>query len=349
MSENTPLNGNIPKYNDEEQLIGEEYNYQNSWSSRTKIIIYTIIGIFTLTVLLFFTIFLPNYYIPKGIPLKPIIHISELNVSVLPHQDKSHINRLIMIGDIHGHYNEFRKLLKKASYNPKKDELLVLGDFVTKGPDNFKMLDYLIDNKVSCIMGNHEFYLLQNYATFHMLDQPTFLNNNISSFRIKESFNNDPEFIFAKKLQPKHVEYINNCSIIKELGPVPLTNEKNAPGIAVHAGVRPDLTLEEQNPVDNLEMRDLVGPYYNETTSDSDTPNSKSWSKIYNSKNGAYPANNIVLYGHDARRGLKLKKYTKGLDSGCDKGGKLSAFIISSTKNNKGRINLTQEVIQINC
>ena len=58
-------------------------------------------------------------------------------------------------------------------------------------------------------------------------------------------------------------------------------------------------------------MRSLIGPFYNETTADPTIPNSKSWSKIYNSKNGEYPADYIVYYGHDAGRGLKIKNSPK--------------------------------------
>lgn len=35
-----------------------------------------------------------------------------------------------------------------------------------------------------------------------------------------------------------------------------------------------------------------------------------------------------VIYGHDAKAGLSIREYTKGLDSGCIKGGKLTALVI---------------------
>ena len=35
-----------------------------------------------------------------------------------------------------------------------------------------------------------------------------------------------------------------------------------------------------------------------------------------------------VIYGHDSRRSLELHEHTKGLDSGCVNGGKLTALII---------------------
>lgn len=35
-----------------------------------------------------------------------------------------------------------------------------------------------------------------------------------------------------------------------------------------------------------------------------------------------------VIYGHDASSSLNIKKYTKGLDTGCVNGGKLTALVI---------------------
>lgn len=35
-----------------------------------------------------------------------------------------------------------------------------------------------------------------------------------------------------------------------------------------------------------------------------------------------------VIYGHDSKRGLQIGTYSKGLDTGCVKGGKLTALVI---------------------
>lgn len=246
--------------------------------------------------------------------------------------------RLILIGDIHGQYKEFKKLLRKVKYNKKRDQLLVLGDFITKGPHSLKVLQYLIDNDISCIMGNHEYYVLQNYAKYHGLPQPHFVNGTSLPFNAFGSFNDDPEFLLAKKLRPKHVEYINNCPVMRELGIVPLHSKKNlgktghVEGVAVHAGLKWDALkdLNEQDPEDCLEMRSYLAPFYNETTDNPDDKNAVSWSKIWNQKqkDGELDRSIVVYYGHDAGRGLKLKKYSKGLDSGCYKGDKLSAMVI---------------------
>lgn len=37
-----------------------------------------------------------------------------------------------------------------------------------------------------------------------------------------------------------------------------------------------------------------------------------------------------VIYGHDAKVGLNIRPYTKGLDSACVTGGKLTALVIET-------------------
>lgn len=48
-----------------------------------------------------------------------------------------------------------------------------------------------------------------------------------------------------------------------------------------------------------------------------------------------------VIYGHDASSGLNIKKYTKGLDSGCVQGGKLTALVVEDG----GK----QSILQVKC
>lgn len=269
--------------------------------------------------------------------------------------------RIILIGDIHGQYTEFRKLLRKVKYDRKKDHILVLGDFIAKGPDSLKVLDFLIKNEVDCILGNHEYYALQNYAQFHGLESPFFVSGNKKQKNpdlSSSGFNEDPEYLLAKKLQPHHVQYINQCGVIKQLGAVPLHSLKNsgkkghAQGLAVHAGLRWDLTvdLEEQDPNDCLEMRSYLGPFYNETTSEPRDPGAVSWSKIWNAKNknGTTPRNYVVYYGHDAHRGLNLKKWAKGLDNGCVRGDYLAAMVMWQEETTKGVL-YKEQAVRVKC
>jgi hypothetical protein len=38
----------------------------------------------------------------------------------------------------------------------------------------------------------------------------------------------------------------------------------------------------------------------------------------------------VVVYGHDSKRGLEVNEWSKGLDSGCVSGGRLTALVVGS-------------------
>lgn len=44
------------------------------------------------------------------------------------------MNRNLMISDIHGHLNAFEQLLAKVDYQPAHDQLILLGDYIDRGP-----------------------------------------------------------------------------------------------------------------------------------------------------------------------------------------------------------------------
>ncbi|KAI7971585.1 hypothetical protein EIK77_002586 [Talaromyces pinophilus] len=53
------------------------------------------------------------------------------------------------------------------------------------------------------------------------------------------------------------------------------------------------------------------------------------------------PKTMTVIYGHDAAKSLNIRQYTKGLDSGCVYGRKLSALVIEDGGKS--------EVVQVKC
>ncbi|KAK4073534.1 uncharacterized protein Triagg1_5360 [Trichoderma aggressivum f. europaeum] len=54
-----------------------------------------------------------------------------------------------------------------------------------------------------------------------------------------------------------------------------------------------------------------------------------------------------VVYGHDAKRGFRQERYTFGLDSGCVRGGALTALLVEGKEGGKG--GFTHTVMQVNC
>lgn len=52
-------------------------------------------------------------------------------------------SRLIIIGDIHGCYDELMELLKKCHHNSKTDSLILVGDLVCKGPKSAEVVKFV--------------------------------------------------------------------------------------------------------------------------------------------------------------------------------------------------------------
>lgn len=51
-----------------------------------------------------------------------------------------------------------------------------------------------------------------------------------------------------------------------------------------------------------------------------------------------------VIYGHDSKRGLQVEKYSMGIDTGCLKGGKLTAVVIEG-----GHLDYTHKLVHVDC
>ncbi|KIK63038.1 hypothetical protein GYMLUDRAFT_41342 [Collybiopsis luxurians FD-317 M1] len=66
--------------------------------------------------------------------------------------------RVIIVGDIHGMFEQFQRLLAKISYNPSSDVLISVGDIVAKGPHSGSMqvLDLMASHNVTAVRGNHD-------------------------------------------------------------------------------------------------------------------------------------------------------------------------------------------------
>ena len=59
----------------------------------------------------------------------------------------------IIIGDIHGCFDTFKALIEKL---PKDIPITLVGDLIDRGPKSAQVVDYVIENKIDCVKGNHE-------------------------------------------------------------------------------------------------------------------------------------------------------------------------------------------------
>ncbi|AMM44799.1 putative metallophosphoesterase [Bacillus phage SP-15] len=89
--------------------------------------------------------------------------------------------RLLVISDIHGEYDMFVRLLDKVKYNPQTCQLMLLGDFVDKGPKSREVIELvmkLVAGGAKASLGNHELSFLRwlqgDRSRFHSSTSSTF-------------------------------------------------------------------------------------------------------------------------------------------------------------------------------
>ncbi len=117
--------------------------------------------------------------------------------------------RRFVIGDIHGCYQTFKTLVEKKIQVQKKDQLFLLGDYINKGPESKKTLDYiikLIKNGfgVYPLRGNHEQTLLD-------IDKDS--NENV----LKWLMDKRPDMLKAGKLRKKYRNFLKHLPFYYEL------------------------------------------------------------------------------------------------------------------------------------
>ncbi len=197
--------------------------------------------------------------------------------------------RKIIIGDVHGCFDELKLLLDKINFNNENDELIFLGDLINKGPLSIEVLKFVKSNAHRSIIGNHELGFLR--AT----DNDKYMVKGF--LKLKEELGAELD------------EYVG------WLRSLPLYIEEDD-FIAIHGGLQPAIALESQKPEVATRIRTWDG-----SGQDMNDLNNPPWYEFYK-------GSKLVVYGHWAAEGLKIRKNTIGLDSGCVWGGKLSCLIL---------------------
>lgn len=78
----------------------------------------------------------------------------------------------------------------------------------------------------------------------------------------------------------------------------------------------------------------------------------KWWVDIWNEVQRAKPMGDrlTLVYGHDSKRGLQMKDYSLGLDSGCVSGGKMTALVLQPREaDDVATITLEHSLVSVSC
>ncbi|KAK2015692.1 Metallo-dependent phosphatase [Colletotrichum eremochloae] len=258
------------------------------------------------------------------------VHIASLPKRHRP--SRAHPGRLIVVGDVHGMRASLDRLLAELRFDTAAgDHLVLAGDMINKGPDSRGVLDLAMRLGASAVRGNHEDRVLLAHRSMqeaHVADEDVHGNPIESEQDDLEPavfpHGDSQERATARGLSRKHLAWLASLPVILEAGAI----EGLGDLVVVHAGLVPGVALSRQDPWAVMNMRGLVAVPTDRHDGASSWP--KAWDAHQRRLPEAEPRT-VVAYGHDSKRGLRVGRYTFGLDSGCVNGGELSALVIEAT------------------
>lgn len=205
-------------------------------------------------------------------------------------------DKLYVISDIHGCYHQLIQLIDKVGIDINKDPVVFLGDYIDRGPNSDRVIDYLLGLKdnVICLPGNHEL-MFYNFLTDTTTKNLFVLNGGDATLKAYNILYTANEHDIPKD----HFKFIS--SILTK----PYYEIDNY--IFVHAGFVPGIPIQDNSLDDMLWIRDLF------ITSKYD------WGKK-------------IVFGHTPLKKVLFMDNKIGIDTGCVYGNKLTCLELYSNK-----------------
>ena len=148
------------------------------------------------------------------------------------------MTRYIAITDIHGEFYKLENLLNKIEYT-SDDTFVFMGDYIDRGAYSKEVVERIIKqsetNKCIYLIGSHEYAMLHSKSD----DYYQWLFDNYGGPATVRSYGS------FENIMKIHGDFYRNLKFYY------LTDKY----LFVHAGINPDLPLEEQNEVDLVYIR----------------------------------------------------------------------------------------------
>ncbi|PLR99507.1 metallophosphoesterase family protein [Bacillus sp. T33-2] len=155
------------------------------------------------------------------------------------------MKRILAISDIHGCYDEFKKLLELVDYKLSSDQLILVGDYVDRGMKSkdvlYKVIE-LVNNGAIALRGNHDEMFLDWLTSDDYISAVNFFRNGgfstVTSYVGYNWFDEGYDEVlmgkakqFILKNYSEHVSFLSNLPYYHETEHY----------IFVHAGINPYL------------------------------------------------------------------------------------------------------------
>jgi serine/threonine protein phosphatase 1 len=222
--------------------------------------------------------------------------------------------RVYAIGDVHGRMDLLDQLIRligadDARRPPMQTEIILLGDLIDRGPDSAAVVARAMTGSVGfaplvTLMGNHEEQMVDSVAgDGEMISAWLFYGgkDTLRSFGV-------PEEIIASDdegLMMRAARAVVPSDVIRWLRALPISL-RIGDYLFVHAGIRPGVPLDAQDPVD---MRWIRRDFLD---SEAD--------------HGA-----VIVHGHSIQPDVQLCHNRIGIDTGAYASGKLTAIGLEGT------------------
>lgn len=179
------------------------------------------------------------------------------------------IERLLVFGDIHGMWEKFLSAYEKVDFNPARDMMIFLGDYLDRGKNPMPVMEWVLshahEENIVFLKGNHEemFYLaMKHYREGLGSWDEVALNYELLNWLPNGGKITLKELIASGKgeeLLPAWLKFIET---------LPLYTEVQIEGKTywfMHADCNPELPLAEQSAEKLLWHRDLATHPWDQT------------------------------------------------------------------------------------
>lgn len=217
-------------------------------------------------------------------------------------------DKIAIVGDVHGHYDELLLLMKKL---PDKRRVVFLGDLIDRGLKSSKVLDLVIKHHCS-LLGNHELFFEDALRTKNI---NLWTNERNGGLETINSYKN-----FLKGIKSKrHNDWIKTLPLLISLPNIEVCGKKV---LLSHA------PIDEQH-IENL--LDIVRKScFDDLLKSNDVAkilNSCLWNRKLSQN---LPFYNI--YGHNSYPEILKNEYSCGIDTGIYLPNKLTVLLLPEFK-----------------
>ena len=215
--------------------------------------------------------------------------------------------RVYAIGDIHGRLDLFEQLIiaidaDDAARAKAETTVVLLGDLVDRGPDSAGVIDAAMAwgtrRRVRLLAGNHEEMFLDSLDRTEVLrhflrygGKETVLSYPVDRTDYRELSLDELQARMRDAVPQAHIDYLRAAEDAVAIGDY----------LFVHAGIRPGVALEDQNPAD---MRWIRESFISDTRD-----------------HGC-----IVVHGHTITAAVEEMPNRIGIDTGAFQSGRLTAL-----------------------